>query len=103
MPLIQETNIKQIFMKLVNQWREETRGISSTTEASMHPAYQQIIGMGKEVIPLLLKEVEQKSGRWFWALKAITRQDPVPLEYQGNTEYMIKAWLDWGRNNGYQW
>ncbi len=103
MSLIQETNIEQIFIKLVNQWRAETRGISSSSEIFMHPAYQQIIGLGKDAIPLLLKELEQKSGRWFWALKSITREDPVPLEHRGNTEYMIKAWLEWGHNNNYQW
>ncbi|NEP54002.1 MAG: hypothetical protein F6K65_36510, partial [Moorea sp. SIO3C2] len=73
MSLIQE-DIEQTFRQLVDQWRKETRGISSTTHAAMHPAYQQIIGMGKEAIPLLLRELEQKSGRWFWALKSITRE-----------------------------
>jgi hypothetical protein len=101
MPLIQETNVEHIFRKLVNQWRSQTRGISSTTELIMHPAYQQIIGLGKDAIPFLLKELEQKSGRWFWALKSITREYPVPQEHQGNTQYMIKAWLDWGRDHGY--
>jgi hypothetical protein len=36
--------------------------------------------MGKDAIPLLLRELGKKSGRWFWALKAITREDPVPVE-----------------------
>ncbi|WP_229415211.1 MULTISPECIES: hypothetical protein [Moorena] len=102
MSLIQE-DIEQTFRQLVHQWREETRGISSTTQAAMHPAYQQIIGMGKEAIPLLLRELEQKSGRWFWALKSITREDPVQEEHQGNTQEMIKAWLNWGLRNGYKW
>lgn len=102
MPLIQE-DIEQTFLQLVHQWREETRGISSTTQAVMHPAYQQIIGLGKQAVPFLLRELEHKSGRWFWALKSITREDPVPEEYRGNTQEMIKAWLDWGHRNGYTW
>ncbi|MBW4601031.1 MAG: hypothetical protein KME29_15905 [Calothrix sp. FI2-JRJ7] len=45
-------NVEQVlleanFTKLVNQWRQETRGMSSTDEMSMHPTYQNIIGMGK--------------------------------------------------------
>jgi hypothetical protein len=95
--------IEIIFQELVNQWQQETRGVSSSTELILHPAYQQIIGMGREVVPLLLRELEKKSGRWFWALKSITRQDPVPLELRGKTKEMIKIWLDWGRKNGYQW
>lgn len=98
-----EIDIDATFSALVNEWREENCGVSSTNQISMHPAYQQIIGMGQAVIPLLLKELEKKTGRWFWALKSITREDPVPLEHRGNTKEMTKAWLDWGRQRGYKW
>lgn len=63
----------------------------------MHSAYQQIIGMGSDVIPMLLRELERNSGRWFWALKSITREDPVTPEQQGKTKEMIESWLNWGR------
>ncbi|MFH7027336.1 MAG: hypothetical protein ACHBN1_18525 [Heteroscytonema crispum UTEX LB 1556] len=96
-------DIEATFTALVNQWRDETRGVSSTNQMSMHPAYQQIIGMREVVIPLLFKELENNSGRWFWALKSITREDPVPPEYRGKTQQMIKAWLEWGKQRGYQW
>lgn len=95
--------LEAIFTTLVNQWYEETRPMSSTNQMSMHPAYQQIIGMGEAAIPLLLRELEKKSGRWFWALKSITREDPVPSEHRGKTQQMIKAWLDWGKQKGYVW
>ncbi|MGK7876269.1 MAG: DUF433 domain-containing protein [Xenococcaceae cyanobacterium] len=95
--------LRKTFLELAQQWRRETRFISSTNEAAMHPAYQQIIGIGKEVVPLLLQELEKSSGRWFWALKSITREDPVPPEKRGKTKEMIKAWLDWGRRKGYTW
>jgi hypothetical protein len=104
MPKIRtEEATEEIFMKLVSTWKQETRGISATTELAMHPAYQQIIGLGELAVPLLLKELEQKSGRWFWALKAITREDPVAPESRGRTQEMVKAWLEWGRKNGYTW
>ncbi|MGH1397449.1 MAG: DUF433 domain-containing protein [Trichormus sp.] len=98
-----QAEIESTFMTLAQQWREENRGVSSTNQMSMHPAYQQIIGMGEPVIPLLLREIEKKSGRWFWALKSIARVDPVPWQYRGNTKEMTKAWLEWGRQRGYQW
>jgi hypothetical protein len=94
--------IETIFRELVNQWQKETRGISDSTELILHPAYQKIIGMGSDVIPLLLTELERKSGRWFWALQSITRQNPVPVELSGKTQKMIEIWLEWGRKNGYQ-
>ncbi|MEH1942661.1 MAG: hypothetical protein V7L01_20930 [Nostoc sp.] len=98
-----QIDLEITFTALVNQWRQENRGVSSTNQMSMHPAYQQIIGMGEAAIPLLLRELEKKTGRWFWALKSITREDPVPSEHRGNTKEMTKAWLDWGRQRGYKW
>ncbi|MEH2249223.1 hypothetical protein [Nostoc sp.] len=98
-----QIELEVTFTELVNQWREENRGVSSTNQMSMHPAYQQIIGMGEAAIPLLLRELEKKTGRWFWALKSITREDPVPPEHRGNTKEMTKIWLDWGRQRGYKW
>jgi uncharacterized protein (DUF1778 family) len=100
---LNEEYIEQNFMQLVERWRRETRGISSTTELSIHPAHQQIIEMGEAVVPLLLRELEKKSGQWFMALKTITGEDPVPPEFRGRTQEMIKAWLEWGRKKGYKW
>lgn len=98
-----KTELEKTFYQLVDQWKTETRGISSTEKLSMHSAYQQIIGMGSEVIPMLLRELEKNSGRWFWALKSITREDPVLPEQRGKTKEMIEAWLNWGRKKGYIW
>ncbi|PHX57224.1 hypothetical protein CP500_001420 [Tychonema bourrellyi FEM_GT703] len=95
--------IDRVFTNLVQQWRNETIGISSTTDLVMHPAYQQIIKMGPVVIPLLLREVARKSGRWFWALCEISGEDPVPLEKRGKTKEMTQIWLEWGGAKGYKW
>lgn len=57
----------------------------------MNSAYQEIIGMGEFVIPLLLRELERKPAQWFMALSEITGVDPVPLEFKGRTQEMIKA------------
>jgi hypothetical protein len=97
------TELEKIFNDLVQQWLTETRGISSINQMSMHSAYQQIIGMGKDAIPLLLREIERRSGHWFWALKSISREDPVAPEQRGKIKEMTHAWLDWGKNQGYTW
>jgi len=93
--------INKKFEKLAGQWDDETGFMSSTTEAIIHPAYQQIIGMGEDVIPSLLEGLRTGSGRWFWALRAITGEDPVPEEQRGMTQKMIDAWIDWGRKKRY--
>jgi hypothetical protein len=91
------------FMKLAEEWRQETAVISSSTEIAMHPAYQQIIGLGPAAVPLILQELEKRPGHWFWALKAITGADPVKPEDRGRVSRMTRAWLEWGRAEGYVW
>lgn len=97
----QKENLIQEFYRLAAQWKEETQYVSSISQISMNAAYQQIIGMGPDVIPLILKELKRKPAHWFWALKAITRFDPVPPQYRGNIEKMTEFWLKWGTEQGY--
>lgn len=96
-------DLESLFSRLVQAVIADTRLESSTQRIAIHPAYQQIIGLGPPAVPLLLREVERKSGRWFWALKSITREDPVPESDRGRTQKMVEAWLDWGKQKGYQW
>jgi hypothetical protein len=59
------------FRDLADRWHRETRLLSSVSKMSMHPAYQQIIGMGAAAIPLILRELEQTRDHWLWALYAM--------------------------------
>lgn len=89
------------FNTLKKEWESDTAHLSSITEIVMHPAYQQIIGMGPTAIPLILSEMKNKPGHWFWALKSITGEDPVPPEQRGRIKQMTEAWLRWGKAQGY--
>lgn len=89
------------FLSLKKEWEDNTAHLSSVTEIAMHPAYQQIIGMGTAAIPLILEELKEKPGHWFWALKAITGEDPVLPEQRGRIKQMTVAWIQWGRKQGY--
>jgi len=57
--------------------------------------------MGRGAVPLILAELRKKTEHWFWALKAITGEDPVREEDRGNLERMAQAWLIWGARNDY--
>ena len=89
------------FDVLKKQWIKETEHLSSPSEIALHPSYQRIIGLGPQVIPLLLQELAKSPNQWFWALKAITGEDPVPIEHRGRIHAMAKAWLAWGAENGW--
>jgi len=89
------------FEALAEAWKS-TKGPSSTiADRALHPAYQQIIGLGPGAVPLLLRELEREPDHWFWALKSITGIDPVPESDRGNVAAMTNAWLKWGREHGW--
>ncbi len=88
------------FACLSDTWQHETRHLSSIEQIAMHPSYQEIIGMGMAVVPLLLNELEQRPNHWFWALAAITGARPVKPESRGVLSSMAADWLEWGRKHG---
>ncbi|MBI4527519.1 MAG: hypothetical protein HY695_27300 [Deltaproteobacteria bacterium] len=93
--------LAQKFRALADAWQEQTAHISSPTTIAMHPAYQQIIGMGRPVVPLILQDMSKEPKQWFWALTSITGVNPVPRQDQGRIKKMVEAWLYWGMEEGY--
>jgi hypothetical protein len=89
------------FLRLVAVWKTETRFLSNINEKCAHPAYQQIIGMGPEVIPFIFEELRRDPDDWFAALRALTGGNPVPPESRGKLKEMASAWLEWGERHGY--
>ena len=97
-PSVSQT--EKMFRALSDQWNAETAHISSFRDLFMHPAYQQIIGLGSEVVPALLRDLQRQPKLWFWALYSITRQNPVGNDGVGDIDKMTNAWIDWGRERG---
>jgi hypothetical protein len=96
---LESAQSEQEFRKLADQWHRETRKLSSVEKIVLHPAYQKIIGMGKEALPFILWELRKTQGHWLWALVMITRQD-VAKPGQSFRE-ACKEWVRWGENKGY--
>ena len=92
-PVAADPLLEQTFLALAARWRKETAVFSSVTRMSMHPAYQRIIGMGPRVLPLIVRELRRERDHWFWALTAITGEDPVPPDDAGDIDKMTEAWL----------
>lgn len=90
------------FAALAKHWRAETEFFSKVSKRVMHPAYQKIIGMGEHAIPLILQDLADNGpDDWFWALTAITDENPINEKIAGDMAAMTEAWLQWGRNAGY--
>lgn len=103
-PAVEPTEtVEERFRRLAAVWHRETDYLSSMSEASSHPAYQEIIRLGPEVIPLLLRDLEENHTHWFSALRALTGANPVPVSVGGNIPKMMEAWLRWAKDQGYRW
>ena len=96
-------SVEEKFRRLAAVWLSQTAYISSTSDLIAHPAFQEIVGMGTAVIPLLLRELQHRTGHWHRALRRITGVDPVPPADRGNIGKAAEAWLRWGREQGYEW
>src|ERR1700756_5327312 len=92
--------VHEQFRRLAALWGEGTAFVSSSSDLVSHPAFQQIVDMGPTVIPLLLRELENRTGHWHRALRRITGTDPVPPGDRGNIDRATEAWLRWGKEQG---
>jgi hypothetical protein len=51
------------------------------------------------MIRLILEELTDKGGHWFWALHAITGASPA--RFGDSFETVRNAWIEWGKGHGY--
>jgi hypothetical protein len=85
------------FDALADEWDRETILEALPSRMAMHLAYQRIIGLGPPAVPLILRRLEVEPNYWFWALTAITGQDPAKGET--TLEDATARWLEWGREH----
>jgi hypothetical protein len=96
-----DASVEERFRRLATEWKEQSRYLSNTAQMAMLKPYQRIIGLGLPVVPLILEELHREPNQWFWALEAITEQNPVPPEAGGKVRLMAEAWIEWGKQQGY--
>lgn len=92
--------LRDRFRDLADEWKRESQFLSNTAQMAMLKPYQQIIGLGEPVVPFLLEELRREPDHWFWALEAITSENPVPPADAGIVDRMADAWIAWGIREG---
>lgn len=93
-------DIQDAFEQLRAEWKSKTQYMSNSAQMATVWPYQQIIGLGRPALPLILKELQRETDHWFWALEAISGANPVSAENAGQVEEMAQAWIEWGRQQG---
>ena len=87
------------FHRLVRRWRAETAYYSSTTDMLAHPAFVEIVEMGRKVIPLIVEQLRQQPDHLVGALVRITGENPVSNNDRGNIYAAATAWIGWYEQN----
>lgn len=95
-----ETSVRDRFRQLASEWKDQSRYLSNVTQMALLKSYQKIIGLGPAAVPAILEELQHTPDLWFWALEAITNENPVPAEASGRIPLMTSAWLEWGQQRG---
>lgn len=99
---LMDSDLERRFQTLLQQWRLETMKHSNPQNITGHDLYYEILTLGKPVLPLILRDLEQGGGFWFLALRVLAKpENPVKLEHLGNRKRMKEDWLEWGRQHGH--
>ena len=111
-PKTQKTKeLEATFNVLADKLEGQAEYFSFIGQMADHLAHQQIVEMGEEAVPLILRRIEQRGGLWYRALESITGM-PSPDGitrfadvggYTVDVKKVNSAWLQWGREQGYQW
>lgn len=93
-----DPELERWFREKADTWRRETGFMSVISKKVMHPAYQVIMTKGEPVLPLILRELRDRGGHWFWALSAIAEENPTRPD--ATLEQAKQDWLEWGSRRG---
>ena len=94
------------FDKLVKQWDHETGIYSNPAKYLEHPIFLDIIALGEEALPFILREIVKDHSRWWIvALEKISQEQVIPddMETYSGEGYQKanQMWIHWGINKGY--
>jgi hypothetical protein len=93
-----DEEVAERFQELAQEWRAATRFESNLERIILNRNYQEIIGLGPQVVPLILADMQRVRGHWFWALSVIVGEDKAAG--QTSIAAATEAWLAWGREKG---
>ena len=98
-------SVDQRFRQLEAQWEADTLVLSDPGKIMGHPAMRALVAMGEDVVPLILRDLQDKPSLLVWALPEITGEKLAPPRIEGgflkwSVDAQIEAWLRWGREKG---
>jgi hypothetical protein len=95
-PLLVNSNncVEVVFREYYDRWYNETKYLSSS-KMFENKHYRDIISLGINVVPGIIKKLKEEPVHLFEALVEITGKDPVPENHWGDAEQMARDWISW--------
>ncbi len=104
--------LKDEYIALRNKLNYDTSHFSMISRALRHPTYKEIISLGRDIIPIILDELdryiqtdehEDFPGHWVLnALYELSGERPNDKSARpGVVEDWIQIWIKWGEEKGY--
>lgn len=89
---------------LADRWYRETGHRSLLSVRFKHPAWQQLLALGREIVPDLARRIERSGpSHLHHALAAITGESPLPPDAVTTVKEACAAWVAWAREHRYEW
>lgn len=88
------------FEELADRWEDETGHFSSPLRKTKHPCFADMLQIGGNIIPWVMKRLRARTVFWYLILERIG-SDPPRIDAAGDMNKLRRLWLEWGRKNGY--
>ena len=105
---MKKSELEKKLCKLDNTFYKETAHLSIKEDKKSYPSYRNILKLGEEIIPILLKDLNKKKDIdkafycWDVVLCDLVKEPPkIPQKYAGNMQKILEYWVKWGKDNRY--
>ena len=90
---IQDLYLDDKFNSLLNAWKVNTWFESNSNNIIRDENFQEIINLGEQAIPLIIKEIDEEPSQLVWALNIITGMH-IKSPYRMNLTESCKKWVE---------
>jgi hypothetical protein len=91
----------EYFSELVSAWKAETCILSAPDDIRSSIHLKQIMDMGREIaVPMIIRQLQIEGDNpyhWWWPLRTLVGENPVPVELRRDITQASRSWIDWGR------
>jgi hypothetical protein len=87
------------FRRLAGQWKNAVGSASDPKDICGVSFFHELVRMGDDILPLVMRELDADPFHWFEVLAEITGEDPTRPGDAGDVTAMTAAWKQWAEDH----